>query len=61
MRLVDADELIDRAYRERLDSRELIAQMIESAPTITEEEVVTKWATRIIAEAEEYMTERKKQ
>lgn len=61
MRLVDADELIERAYRERLDSRELIAQMIESAPTITEEEVVTKWATRIIAEAEEYMTERKKQ
>lgn len=61
MRLVDADELIEKAYRERLDSRELIAQMIESAPTITEEEVVTKWATRIIAEAEEYMTEREKQ
>ena len=34
MRLVDADELIERAYRERLDSRELIAQMIESAPTV---------------------------
>ena len=59
MRLVDADELIERAYRERLDSRELIAQMIESAPTITDEEVVTKWAIRIIAEAEEYMAERK--
>lgn len=34
MRLIDADELIERAYRERLDSRELIAQMIESAPTV---------------------------
>lgn len=34
MRLIDADELTDRAYRERLDSRELVAQMIESAPSI---------------------------
>ena len=34
MRLIDADELIERAYRERLDSRELIALMIESAPTV---------------------------
>lgn len=57
MRLIDADALIDRAYRERLDSRELIAQMIESAPTITEDEVVTTWATRILDEAKKYMTE----
>ena len=40
MRLIDADALIERAYRERLDSRELIEQMIESAPTIVDEENV---------------------
>ena len=34
MRLIDSDELIEQAYRKRLDSRELIAQMIESSPTI---------------------------
>lgn len=38
MRLIDADALIERAYRERLDSRELIAQMIETAPTVAVEE-----------------------
>ena len=38
MRLIDADALIERAYRERLDSRELIEQMIESAPTVEVEE-----------------------
>lgn len=34
MRLIDADELMEHATRERLDSRELISQMIENAPTI---------------------------
>lgn len=36
MRLIDADELIEHAWRDKLDSRELIAQMIENAPTIKE-------------------------
>ena len=36
MRLIDADELIEHAWRERLDSRELIVQMINNAPTIKE-------------------------
>lgn len=36
MRLVDADELIERAWRDKLDSRELIVQMIATAPTIKE-------------------------
>lgn len=36
MRLIDADELIERAWRDKLDSRELIVQMIETAPTIKE-------------------------
>jgi hypothetical protein len=33
-RLIDADELIEHAWRDRLDSRERIAEMIENAPTI---------------------------
>lgn len=36
MRLVDADELMEHVWRDKLDSRELIAQMIENAPTIKE-------------------------
>lgn len=36
MRLIDADELLEHAYRDRLDSRELIADMIRNAPTIEE-------------------------
>ena len=39
-RLVDADELIEVAHRIRLDSRERIEQMIESAPTVDAVEVV---------------------
>lgn len=34
MRPIDADELIEIAHRIRLDSRERIEQMIESAPTV---------------------------
>lgn len=34
MRLIDADELMEHVYRDKLDSRELIAQMIENAQTI---------------------------
>ncbi len=36
MRLVDADELLEHAYKDKLDSRELIAEMIISAPTVKE-------------------------
>ena len=34
MRLIDADELMEHVYRDRLDSRELIAEMIQNAPTV---------------------------
>lgn len=40
MRLIDADELIEVAHRIRLDSRERIEQMIESAPKVDAVEVV---------------------
>ena len=36
MRLIDADELIEHVWRDRLDSRELIAQMVNRAPTAME-------------------------
>jgi len=36
MRLIDADELIEHVWRDKLDSRELIAEMINNAPTVKE-------------------------
>lgn len=33
MRLIDADELMEHVGRDRLDSRELIMQMVLNAPT----------------------------
>ena len=36
MRLIDADELMEHAWRDKLDSRELIAEMIDNAPTAKE-------------------------
>lgn len=36
MRLIDADELIEHAWRDKLDSRELIVEMINNAPTVKE-------------------------
>ena len=35
MRLIDADELMEHVYRDKLDSRESIADMVKSAPTVT--------------------------
>ena len=34
-RLIDADELMEHVYRDKLDSRELIADMVKKAPTVT--------------------------
>ena len=51
MRLIDADELIEHAWRDRLDSRELIVEMITKAPTI--KEIPTKIPTHIF----EYLLE----
>ena len=34
MRLIDADELMEHACKDKLDSRDLIVQMIENAQTI---------------------------
>lgn len=34
MRLINADELIEHVWRDRVDSRERIANLVESMPTI---------------------------
>jgi len=36
MRLIDADELMEHVYRDTLYSRELIAAMVQNAPTVCE-------------------------
>lgn len=40
MRVIDADELIEHVWRDRLDSRERIANLVESMPTVRETEGV---------------------
>lgn len=42
MRLIDADELMEHVYKDRLDSRELIADMVQRAPTIGIEQTETE-------------------
>ncbi len=34
MRPIDADELLEHVWRDKLDSRELIAKLVETQPTI---------------------------
>lgn len=38
MRLIDADELLEYVYRDKLDTRERIAALIERMPTVQPEE-----------------------
>lgn len=47
MRPIDADELMEHVYRDKLDSRELIADMVKNAPTI-EPERKGKWERILI-------------
>lgn len=56
MRLIDADELIEHAWRDRLDSRELIVEMITKAPTI--KEITTKTPIHIFERLLELVQER---
>jgi len=43
MRLIDGDELMERVYREKLDSREAIAEMIKNAPSA---DIGKEWAKK---------------
>ena len=40
MRLIDADELMEHVWRDKLDSRELIAKMVDNAPTVVKEDII---------------------
>ena len=43
MRLIDGDALMEHVYRDRLDNRELIAEMVRNAPTIEPERKKGWW------------------
>ena len=43
MRLIDADELIEHVWRDRLDSRERIADLVKSMPTIEPQRMKGRW------------------
>lgn len=43
MRLIDADELKEHVWRDRLDSRELIAEMIDNLPPVTPQQKTGHW------------------
>ncbi len=52
MRLIDADELMEHVCRDRLDSRERIAKMIEDAPTCFEKNDAEKMIEELKAHVE---------
>ncbi len=43
MRAIDADEVMEHVWRDRLDSRELFARMIKNAPTIEPKSKTGRW------------------
>ena len=43
MRAIDADALLEHVWRDRLDSRERIADLVKSRPTIRPERKTGKW------------------
>lgn len=45
MRLIDGDALMEHVYRDRLDSRELIAEMVRNAPTIEPGRKTGRWVS----------------
>lgn len=50
MRPIDADALMEWVYRERLDTRERIANLVERMPTIDPPQ--GEWEERIVEDAE---------
>ena len=57
MRLIDADELLEHVYREKLDSRELIAKMIDNAPTIDDMKKIKMQQEELKAGIQHYQRE----
>ena len=46
MRLIDADALLEHVFRDKLDTRELIAKMIENSPTVKQTKTCYKMCDR---------------
>ena len=54
MRPIDADELMEHVGRDRLDSRELIEQMIANAPTLEQKDPIDMSADDLTDLARKY-------
>lgn len=50
MRAIDADELLEHVWREHLDSRERIAELVESRPTLDTKNLVMKEIDKIVSD-----------
>lgn len=50
MRPIDADELLEHVYRDRLDSRERIANLVKSMPSVQPEREKGTWLVKYIPE-----------
>ena len=57
MRLIDADELMEHVYSDKLDSRELIAEMVKNAPTVHSMEDYRLMCEELKATNDHYRTE----
>ena len=57
MRLIDADELMEHVYSDKLDSRELIAEMVKNAPTVHSMEDYRLMCEELKAANDHYRTE----
>ena len=50
MRAIDADELLEHVWRERLDSRERIAELVERMPTLNTKNLVINEMNKIVSD-----------
>lgn len=55
MRLINADALMEHVYRDRLNNRELIAEMVRNAPTVEPERKTGYWVCKIGYNVKLYM------
>ena len=50
IRAIDADELLEHVWRERLDSRERIAELVERMPTLNTKNLVINEMNKIVSD-----------
>ena len=54
MRAIDGDELLEHVWRERLDSRERIAELVERMPTLNTKNLVINEMNKIVSDYYKY-------